>query len=66
MTTRAVRQRGVQRALKVLLDRVAALVALVIISPVLAAIALAIRARMGSPVSSSRNAPAFAGARFTW
>jgi lipopolysaccharide/colanic/teichoic acid biosynthesis glycosyltransferase len=54
----------VQRALKVALDRSAALVGLAALSPVLGAVALAIRARMGSPVLFVQERPGLGGRIF--
>jgi lipopolysaccharide/colanic/teichoic acid biosynthesis glycosyltransferase len=62
--TAAPRQRGAQLALKVLLDRTAALVGLVLLSPLLAAVALAIRARMGAPVLFVQTRPGHGGRPF--
>jgi lipopolysaccharide/colanic/teichoic acid biosynthesis glycosyltransferase len=58
------RQRGFQRALKVLLDRSAALVGLALLSPVLAAIAVAIRTTMGAPVLFTQDRPGRGGRIF--
>jgi lipopolysaccharide/colanic/teichoic acid biosynthesis glycosyltransferase len=58
------RQRGVQRVLKVVLDRVAAAAGLLVVSPVLAAVALAIRLRMGAPVFFIQERPGLGGRPF--
>lgn len=57
-------QRGVQRALKAVLDRTAAAAGLLLLSPVLGAVALAIRARMGSPVLFVQERPGLRGRPF--
>ncbi len=62
--TAARRQRGVQLALKVLLDRAAAALGLALLSPVLAAVAAAIRIRMGAPVLFVQERPGLGGRLF--
>jgi lipopolysaccharide/colanic/teichoic acid biosynthesis glycosyltransferase len=56
MTT-AHQQREAARAIKVLVDRVAALALLAILSPVFVAVAVAIRVRMGAPVLFIQRRP---------
>lgn len=64
MTAGSSRQRGVQRALKVLLDRSTAAAGLVLVSPIIAGVALAIRVRMGSPIFFVQERPGLAGRIF--
>jgi lipopolysaccharide/colanic/teichoic acid biosynthesis glycosyltransferase len=64
VTARGSRQRGLQRALKVLLDRGAALAGLAALSPVLLAVAAVIRVRMGAPVFFVQERPGLGGRIF--
>jgi lipopolysaccharide/colanic/teichoic acid biosynthesis glycosyltransferase len=64
VTPRGSRQRGPQRALKVLLDRGAALAGLAALSPVLLAVAAVIRVRMGAPVFFLQERPGLGGRIF--
>jgi lipopolysaccharide/colanic/teichoic acid biosynthesis glycosyltransferase len=57
-------QHGWQAALKLLLDRGAAVAGLLLLAPVLAVVALAIRARMGSPVLFRQARPGLRGQPF--
>jgi lipopolysaccharide/colanic/teichoic acid biosynthesis glycosyltransferase len=57
-------QHGWQAALKLLLDRGAAAAGLLLLAPVLAGVALAIRARMGSPVLFRQARPGLRGQPF--
>lgn len=58
------RQRGLQRALKAFLDRSAAALGLLFLSPILGVVALAIRARLGSPVFFRQERPGHHGRPF--
>ncbi len=58
-------ERELMRALKRLLDATVAAVALVVLLPVLAAVGLAIRLRMGSPILFRQVRPGLHGAPFT-
>jgi lipopolysaccharide/colanic/teichoic acid biosynthesis glycosyltransferase len=60
----ASRQRGLPRLVKRLLDRAAAVVGLLAVSPLLAAVALAIRVRMGRPVLFRQERPGLGGRPF--
>jgi lipopolysaccharide/colanic/teichoic acid biosynthesis glycosyltransferase len=64
MTTPS-RQLGVGRAIKAILDRATACVALAMLSPVLAAVAVVIRVRMGSPVLFIQQRPGLHGRPFS-
>lgn len=64
MTPTIHRQRGLQRALKLLIDRSAAAAGLVLVSPVLTAVAVAIRLRMGAPVFFVQERPGLGGRPF--
>lgn len=57
-------QHGWQAALKLQLDRGAAVAGLLLLAPVLAVVALAIRARMGSPVLFRQARPGLRGQPF--
>jgi lipopolysaccharide/colanic/teichoic acid biosynthesis glycosyltransferase len=58
------RQRGLRRGLKVLLDRTAASVGLVLAAPVLAAVGAAIRVTMGTPIFFTQERPGHRGRPF--
>src|SRR5690242_3591511 len=58
-------ERELMRAVKRLLDATVAAVALVVLLPVLAAVGLAIRLRMGSPILFRQVRPGLHGAPFT-
>jgi lipopolysaccharide/colanic/teichoic acid biosynthesis glycosyltransferase len=64
MTERPSRQRGIGRLLKVMLDRLAAAVGLLLLAPILGLVALVIRLRMGSPVLFRQQRPGLGGRPF--
>ncbi len=62
--SRASRQSGLRGAVKSVVDRAAAAAGLLVLSPVLLAVALLIRLRMGSPVLFSQQRPGLHGRPF--
>jgi lipopolysaccharide/colanic/teichoic acid biosynthesis glycosyltransferase len=60
-----VRQRGWRLIVKRLFDRAAALVGLIVLAPVLAAVALLVRVRLGTPVLFRQVRPGLGGRPFT-
>jgi lipopolysaccharide/colanic/teichoic acid biosynthesis glycosyltransferase len=64
MTDAAARNRPLQRALKLLLDRAAAVAGLLLLSPLLSLVALAIRLNLGSPVLFRQARPGLRGRPF--
>jgi sugar transferase EpsL len=63
-TAVSLRQRGIRKAIKVTVDRLVAALALLILSPLIALVALAIRMAMGSPVFFRQERPGFKGKSF--
>ncbi|MDT5271705.1 MAG: hypothetical protein QOH49_3891 [Acidobacteriota bacterium] len=59
------RQRGWRLIVKRLFDRAAALVGLIVLAPVLAAVALLVRVRLGTPVLFRQVRPGLGGRPFT-